>query len=327
METDKETSLPLSFNGCIQCKIVKLYRPSTLSCVMEVETETNLYQSRRVVLKLYDHRYATQLREDNTAEPWDLAQEAAYSDYVKNGEAFKFLNYLRADDDLDEPRGNEPHGNEPAENEPEGNSPEGTKWNDQQNEVYLLDLCLDMFERECAAYDRLKDLQGQDIPQLVAKVRFPLAPSSAQGIPREFVEVKGILLEFIDGFTLGGLVDRAPREDWQAICDQAVRVVRLCDEREILNKDVRPSNVMVAPLALEQNAYRVVMLDFAQCRLRTVDDFDKRWGRHKWTQDEEGAIGYVMQNRLKKAKFKLVYEPSRRYLEWASVEGDDDPMI
>ncbi|MCJ1464099.1 hypothetical protein MMC07_002712 [Pseudocyphellaria aurata] len=324
LETDKETTFPLSFDGFIRCRIVKLYRPSTLSCVMEVETETEVYERRRFVLKLYDRRYATQLRKDHKAEPWDIAQESAYFDFVKDGDASKFLEYIREEDEIDEPEGNEPHENELAENNPERSEPEETYWNDQQIEVYLLNVCLDLFERECTAYDRMKDLQGQDIPQLVAKVRIPPARSSFEGLGVEFFQVKGILLELIDGFTLGELIDHAPREDWQAIFDQAIRVVRICDDREILNEDVRPPNVMVAPLPSKPHAYRVVMLDFTQCSFRAVDDSDRRWGRHKWLQDEEGDLGRAMQSRLKRVGFALVYEPSRRYQEWARVEGDDD---
>ncbi|MCJ1465357.1 hypothetical protein MMC07_003975 [Pseudocyphellaria aurata] len=319
LETDKETSI----DGCIQCKIVKLYRPSTLSCVMEVETETEVCRSRRVVLKLYDHRYATQLRKGHKMEPWDIAQESAYFDFIKTGDASKFLEYIQEDDEMDEPEGNEPHENEPAENKPERSKPEEIKWNDQQNEVYLFNECLGLFERECAAYDRMKDLQGQDIPQLVAKVRILSAHSSVEGLPAEFFEVKGILLELIDGFTLSELIDHAPREDWQAIFDQAIRVVRLLDEREILNEDVRPSNLMFAPLPSKHNAYRVVMLDLSECSFRTVNDSDKEWGQDKWLQHEEGFLNFSMQSKLKQVGFTLVYEPSRRYQEWAMVEIDD----
>lgn len=306
LETDEETHAAFSFHGPLQCKIKKFYQPSTLSCVMEVEIEKASYTGRRFVLKLYDRRYATQLRKDYKIEPISLAQETAYFDFVKNGNALEFLVKLREDEDFEEP--------------------EGEVWNDVQNEVYLLYTCLDLYGSECAVYDRLKDRQGRDIPQLIAKVRLPVDPP-ADGLLAEFYEIKGILLELIDGFTLRELADKAPREDWQKICDQAVRVVQLCNDREILNEDVRPANFMVSPLPSENNAYRVVMLDFGQCRLRNPEDSDLKWGRNKCSQDEEGAIGIVMQHRLKKLGFDLTYQPSRRYAEWACTEDDDDPML
>lgn len=298
IETDDDKILPF-YDGRIKCKIANFYQPSTLSCVMEVEVEIPSSQSQRFILKLYDHRYATQLRKDHKAESFGVTQEIAYSDYVKNGDALEFLTKLRADQDFDEP--------------------DESKWNEAQNEVYLLDVCFDLYKSECAAYDRLKDLQGEYIPQLIAKLRLPRAPSSADDLPSEFYEIRGILLEHINGFTLSELADRTPREDWQKICNQAVEVVQLCGDRGILNEDVRASNVMIIPLPAK-NAYRVVMLDFAQCILRSSEDSDFKWGRSKWTQDEEGAIGMVMQHRLKKLGFDLVYKPSRKYLEWASTE-------
>ena len=66
------------------------------------------------------------------------------------------------------------------------------------------------------------------------------------------------------------------------------------------------------------------MIDFAQCRFRGEDESDLKWGRAKWSQDEEGAIGAVMKARLKKFGFNLKYKRSMRYLEWAEREGDKE---
>ena len=38
----------------------------------------------------------------------------------------------------------------------------------------------------------------------------------------------------------------------------------------------------------------VVMIDFAQCRLRREDEDDELWKQAKWSEDEEGAVGYVL---------------------------------
>ncbi|MCJ1470048.1 hypothetical protein MMC07_008693 [Pseudocyphellaria aurata] len=62
---------------------------------MEVECATKLGQTGRFFLKLFDPRYATQLREDENAKPWDLAQETAYQDFVESGEDLKCVNHLR----------------------------------------------------------------------------------------------------------------------------------------------------------------------------------------------------------------------------------------
>ena len=162
-----------------------------MSCVMEVKL---LSQNTRAVLKLYDRRFALQLRSENKMEPPTTATEIVFGGFVKSGDASEFLDRLRNDDNYHEPQ-------------------EG--WNIAQNEIYLYDLCLDMFTAESMVYDKLKDLQGKELPFLLAQVRLP--HSSSQEILDSFAaenlfEVKGILLEFIDGYTLSQIAN-VPRED------------------------------------------------------------------------------------------------------------------
>ncbi|KAL9107117.1 MAG: hypothetical protein Q9187_008471 [Circinaria calcarea] len=358
-----ETNLHPHPTGPIECKILKYYRLSTLSCVMQVEIDTLCSQGKRFILKLYDHRFATQLRADEKVEPFTPLHQTAYWDFVESGRASNLLAWLEEDESLEEDKDLEedkswerwpPQERDWGQNEVHlYNKPldlydseygvhnqlqdlQGTdrfwketsseKWGLGQNEVYLYSKCLDLYDSECRAYDQLQDLQGNDIPRLIAKVRLPLAsPPSIQALlPAELHEIKGVLLEFIDGFTLLELMEKAPKEAWQNICDQAIRVVHSCNDRKILNEDVQPSNVMVTTQSQSQaeKAYRVVILDFAQCRIREPEESDEEWGRAKWVQDEEGAIGQVMKSRLKKVGFDLVYNPSLRYLEWASGEDD-----
>ena len=286
-----------------------------MSCVMEVKL---LNQNTRAVLKLYDRRFALQLRSQNNIKPPTPATEIVFCDFVKSGDASEFLNQLRNDDDFHEPE-------------------EG--WNIAQNETYLYDLCLDMFTAESMVYDKLKALQGSELPYLLAQVQLPL--SSSQEIMSTFAaenlfEIKGILLEFIDGHNLSQIAN-VPREDWGEVCEEAVRVVRLLDDFSIRNTDVRPSNIMVSrSSASEKNPeknsekekkkknYRVVMLDFGQCVARQPEESDAEWGRKKWCQDEEGAIGLVMRHRLKRDfAYDWPFHHSQRFREWAP--GEDDP--
>lgn len=266
---------------------------------MEVEIETAPSRSARFVLKLYDFRYSTQLRDDYKTASFGLAQEIAYFNFVKSGEARAFRTKFLQDEDFDEL----------AENKLTG----------AQKEVFLHTLCLQTFGHECEAYDRLNDLQGQDIPRLIAEVRLPTSFSSTEETLGEFYEMKGILLELVDGFTLHELPDRAPREDWQKVCDQAVRVVQMCDEREIFNMDVRPANFLISPLP-SKNTYRVVMLDFGQCRTRSPEESDREWGQAKWTENEEGKIGSAMQRRLERFGFDLIYKSSGKFDQLAHAE-------
>lgn len=290
---------PFDDDGGIECMVVKFYQPSTLSCVMEVLIETPPGQVSLLVLKLFDHRYATRLRNHNEAKHWDISQQTIYTNFVESGDALRFLTQLQESEE----------------------SEFSTEWNDAQKSVYLVHECLDMYESECDAYNQLKDLQGREIPQLIARVRCSLGLPSKDGIPSKLYDINGILLERIEGFALCDLAESAPPEDWQQICDQAIRAIRLCDDKGVLNLDVQPANVMIAPLRSE-NAYRAVVLDFGRSAVRCIEAqvSEEQWGRAKYQYDEEGAIGYVMQASLKELGFDLVYDPSNKYLKWAPVE-------
>ncbi|TGO25128.1 hypothetical protein BPAE_0087g00350 [Botrytis paeoniae] len=281
LELRSESRSDAKFHGdTIPCKIIRFFEPPTLSCVMEVEL-LNQPDNERAVLKVFDRRFASQLRADYKIGPSTIAKETA-------------------DEDFEEPE-------------------EG--WAMGQNEAYLYDLCLDMYEAEATVYQKLEHLQGKEIPQLMARVRLKattavdVAPDNAT----DLFQIKGILIELIDGYTLSDLPTTAPKESWGEICHEAVRVVRLLDDYSILNEDVRPSNIMVTRQPT-QDKYRVVMLDFAQCTFREPEETDKQWGSKKWNQDEEGAIGLVMRHRLKKLDYDFPFEHSNYFLEWAETE-------
>jgi hypothetical protein len=307
LRLESRTDLDVDKGNVIRCKIVKFFEPSTLSCVMEVEL---LGQSeskpKRAVLKLFDRRFASQLRSDHRIGLLTIAKETALGDFVRSGDHTPFLDHLRNYDDFEMPK---------------------EDWNTGEHETYLQNMCLDMYTTEAAVYQKLENLQGQQIPRLFAQVRLQEMPKSSasetmSGQAMEFLEIKGLLLELIDGCTLSEMPRKVPREYWGDICHQAIQVVRLLDDYSIRNEDVRPSNIMVMRSA--PNKHRIVMLDFAQCVFRKPEDTDKQWGRLKWSRDEEGAIGMVMQHRLKKLGYDFPFVHSFRFLEWAEGEFPSD---
>lgn len=300
------------FSESLKVRIKKPYQPWTLSCGMEVDILQPATKHSRAFLKLYDWRFAVQLREDHKMVPWTTNHETTYIEFVRSGCARDLLEKLRHDDEFEEPE-------------------EG--WNTAENETYLYSLCMDMFGAETTVYDKLERYQGQQIPRLFAPVKLSIEPRANNDddtfpADDEFFQVYGILIELIPGFTLAELdEEKAPSSSWQAIVDQAIRNVHILSNHNILNADVRSSNILVSPKDTSQGEYRVTMIDFAQCRFREEDESDLQWGRAKWSQDEEGAVGVVMKSRLKKIGFDLKYEPSMRYLEWAEGEEEDEGRL
>lgn len=109
----------------------------------------------RAILKLYDRRFAAQLRKDKTIDPWTTDYESAYIDFVRSSRAQDFLDKLRNDDDFEEPE-------------------EG--WDIAENETYLHDLCIDMFKAETTVYTKLQSYQGTQIPRLFALATLSIKP-------------------------------------------------------------------------------------------------------------------------------------------------------
>ena len=196
-----------------------------------------------------------------------------------------------------------------------------------------------MYRAEAATYDALRDLQSTSVPILFSTVRLRwLSADDRSPAHGQTFNIPGLLLESIPGVNLRRMPMILPRNTWQGICDQAVRVVHGCGDLGVLNENIRPENFVVTTqpvrwfetqdgLAPTERGnvtdYRVVILSLAQCRLKRKDESEAQWGREKWIQDEEGAIARVMRLRLGSTMdFKLEYKRSLRYLQWAPGEGE-----
>lgn len=167
--------------------------------------------------------------------------------------------------------------------------------------------------------------------------------SSSPPSHADLFTMRAILLEYIPGHTIRQVAQKVPQHAWQDVCNQAICIVDSCSDFGVLNKDVRLDNFIVTRTSparrgtepekkkqqqqdTETNPeiYKVYMIDFAQCRLRRPGKTDHDWGRAKWIQDEEGAIGTVLRHRLQQdTGVQLEYEPSLRLLQWAPAEDDD----
>ncbi|CAK1367092.1 unnamed protein product [Cercospora beticola] len=171
----------------------------------------------------------------------------------------------------------------------------------------------------------MKTLQGKQIPRLYSAVSLPLEQSNL-GEPLEqdsdLLSIPGISLEYIPGPTLSTMTDVIPRQSWQRIVEQAVQNVRAYSSLGFLNSDVRPSNFVVNEQVPDGHERRVVMLDFAVCEFREDDQSDEEWGRLKWREDEENAVGCVMEGILERLGFDLGYVRSSQWKKYAIPAED-----
>jgi serine/threonine protein kinase len=135
-----------------------------------------------------------------------------------------------------------------------------------------------MYNAETADYARLQDYQGHLTHRLLAAVTLHFMPAGSEGdsSETEFFHVKGILLEYIEGFSLSKLATQARISSWQGIINEAVKIVHVLSDNNVLNADVRPDSFIVTPHG-NDDGYRVVMIDFGHSRLRREDESDFEW--------------------------------------------------
>ena len=281
----------------INARVQHLFKPFTMSVTLKVHIDGH---SEPAFLKLFDRRFSPILRVDDEVPAWTSEREANYHNYIRSGEAEKFIDYLNGDDSNEELFG------------------EDKFWTVRQDEAFLQDKSHDLYKAELAAYRALLPLQSICVPKLLATVIFQPFPDADPEIQR-CTAIHGLLLSYIPGFTLDNLARHVPRNQWQAVCDDAVRAVNACSELGILNEDVRSGNCIVRCVTKTNGAgdiiYRPFIIDFEAARLRRPDESDEEWTAAKREVNEEGAMGAVLMRDLARlyGLGGYVYDRSRDY--------------
>ncbi|KAH8821870.1 hypothetical protein F5884DRAFT_769280 [Xylogone sp. PMI_703] len=314
----------------ITAEIIDMFEPFTISPVMRVRLDGSTQ-----ILKLYDRRSCLALRKYHHMDNWSPEIEREYCEYVHGGQASKFISYLDGDESGDEDDENknddqaESDDKDKAESESRdeyGSKEDGCEddeegdesddedsWTNGQKETRLYKRCRDSYNSEVMAYEALSDLQGTSIPLIYATVSFRTRSADDPELQKYF-DIPGVLLEDCAGFTLEKLSENVPNSYWQDICDHAVSIVNSVSDHNVLNRDVKPENFLVMQSKKDSRmVYRPVMIDFGCCRVRATNESDEDWRESKRGEDEEGAIGLVMQERLKKRGGYYTYRPSYRY--------------
>ncbi|QRV92730.1 hypothetical protein RhiJN_20748 [Ceratobasidium sp. AG-Ba] len=255
----------------------------SVQTITDVSKQPVLDLPLEMVLKVYDRRFAHLLREQHALDPATYESEKAYRRYLE------------------------------ADNVPDWESTLQILKEDQRSfkdcpkdlvEHYIMFLLELSPEDEFTVYNRLADLQGRDIPIFFGKTEL------IEGLPidERYPPVRGILLEFIPGIPLDS-IDPA-KVDVDAVFRNAIRIIDTYSDLGVLNEDVHLGNFILKPNG------SVVMIDFAQSRLREDDETDEKWRYNKHMADEEGAVGHAAKRyynwdykrRLKYSKFN--WKPS-----------------
>ncbi len=286
-----------------------------MSVVMKVLLRDALGREKIAILKLYDRRYALGVRDEwyGKIPPWGPTREVEYRKAVECGQLEAYLQWLESEEPDDDGEDSEDRiGNMIAQDE---------------GDIYQRSLL--SYTQESAIYERLEHLQGQDIPQLFATVRLDRKtispPISTDDKTATYLDVPGLLLEYVEGFFLYDLAEHTPKELWQPVVDDAIRIVNRITDHDVLNEDVKTRNTLVRK-ADNSTGYKVVMIDFGHARLRGPDEPDLDWRVAKHSADEEGAIGGPMSRQLNKiSPGVIVYDDHANTPRWLGVQTFENP--
>jgi hypothetical protein len=294
----------------------------TMSVVLDVTFQSRHGPPVHRVLKLYDRRFGSCLREvdGDRAAPHTQENEAAFEAFVRRGMMPGFLRHRNERDDPEESV-------LPVrawEFLDLDKEPDRTK-RLAKYEAALWQDCSEYFECETKAYHRLAKLQGTLVPRLYAHVSLLSATKLATNIPPEaapYFEVRGILLERIDGYCLDNLtLGPLPKDlrTWQHIIQLAADAAYEINKHGVIMEDCAPRNVVV-----DEKSQTPRIVDLAPCIFR--DEMVSEWYEWGWNEDEDwdpeieyweqvcsrsnpGAIAAVMANRIqRKTGVKLEFK-------------------
>lgn len=239
-------------------------------------------------LKLYDRRYLDERMGTNAMYPWNhkkeaeaevLARASADTGHVDGG--------YSSDDPTSDCGADGASGSEES-----GGTDQDDDLDPWQVEEYYHDLVRKWFKTEVKAYQQLQPLQGICVPKFFGTVAFD-DQSLSRMPPGILTEVRGILLQFIEGSQLDELDSECPLVRTHRHIGQAAV---MCFERihslGVLHGDVRLGNLMV-----RNHDGRVFLLDFALSTLRGKHESDLEWTERVRRENEVFAIKEFLQRK------------------------------
>ena len=261
--------------------ILKVFEPFTLSCVLLVQLCDDQL-SGQFVLKLYDRRFAAQLRKDRRLPLWTAQLESRYREFVRKGHASQFFDICAAE----------------YRKDAYWASSRYNDWSEEKIEAFCQYFCYRSYNIEREAYKTLKSLQGKHVPRLYAELYTQFESMQDLGVQDNRQVCPGLLLQHISGFPLTDLEFNAPERYWQQICDEAISVVHQIGDLGVCNEDVHTRSVIVCPNK-KKSKFEIFMIDFGKvCFLKDAENLEE-FRSSQAHEDEEGAIGRIMAKKLK----------------------------
>lgn len=261
LEILKHTCDQLRPSDLITVRILHTY-DITMSSVMQVSVTNKSGITIPAILKLYDRRFGSCLRDVlGKRLVHTPSDDEEYENFARSGHKFPFLNKWNRD--------------RHSERSTMTASAliDGTVYQWGKYEAALWQQCQELFQRETKAYAWMEDLQGKSIPCLYAHIRLGLEHI---GLPKylhrgsndssvsKFWEIKGILLQYMPGCNLRDLstspLAPADHSFWPSIVQAVADTAHEINKRGVIHNDCRTQNVIV-----HQATQVPYIIDLAQC--------------------------------------------------------------
>ena len=284
-------------HATVRAEILQLFKPFTLSCAMLVRIQNHAELPPVVVLKVYDRRFAAQLRRDERSGLWSREVEHRYHQFIQDGGAANFIAELECVDDEDD------------DDDDEGPD---VRQDVVHHEAYLQHEMKKSSKTEMRAYGSLLQYQGTHIPKFYGSVRV-----HGSGSFNEYVDIQGILIEYISGFCLTELSTFCTKDQWQLVREDAIHIVHCLNSAGVLNRDVKLRNFLVHKDT--EGRFKVVIIDLAICMFRHEFEDEEEWRELKQFFHEEKAVGMALWEKLEP---HFVY---RRSEYWKGLDEEFDP--
>ena len=236
----------------------------TMSPVLNVMTFDPIKPRPHIqaVLKLYDRRFGTDLREGgHKYVPHTAAKETEFHSFVRRGKMKPFLRELEKEKKTSKMGARHGLAHKFLDH---------TLESDAKFEAAQWWKCNEYFNVEAEAYERLKDLQGKSIPRVYAYIRFMPSdvPSELRHSPMaRYFEVKGILLERITGYASSNIATSpdAPSEPekCQDIIQAAVDAVHDINTRGVYVRNMHRRDVLI-----DRRSQTPFIIDLAESRFK-----------------------------------------------------------
>lgn len=281
----------------------------TISPVLEVQLHIPGYD--RAILKLYDRRTGG----PRSRAPYNEGAESAWQDCVRSGLAKEIVEDLQYEDDMRKARRlgiADETDNETSDDDDEDN--DDSRNEVQEQEAWIYHTVQRFYTTEVRAYSELQSLQGRCIPRFITSV-IDNSPKRPADLPAAFFQIPGILLEYIDGFTLADIALHIPDQPrvWETVVKNAMAVAEAINNAGVLHNDCQPRNVLIANP--KQGQYQSYFIDFAHCAFKTdykdTEDFlnDDGFLCHLLARDNRRAIALLMIKRIEqRTPFKIEIE-------------------